>query len=141
MVHRLVPASMLDRWNKIAERQGFSLFLISFLLPIFPCDVMNFVAGLSPISPWQFLAASLLGRLPGVALLTLVGSHGLELPLQPGPESRPASLVCSWSGAIAFRSRRTCAEGIEMVEEVRRRKMLRTLKRRDCLALPVGYRT
>ncbi len=102
MVHRLVPASMLDRWNKIAERQGFSLFLFSFLLPIFPCDVMNFVAGLSPISPWHFLVASLLGRLPGVILLTLVGSHGLELPLQAwaGISASIAGMFLVWRYCI-----------------------------------------
>ena len=82
MVDRLVPASVLDRWNSVAERRGFVFFLISFLLPFSPCDMMNFVAGLSLISPWHFLAASLLGRLPTVVLLTLVGSHGLELPPQ-----------------------------------------------------------
>lgn len=42
VVNRLVPASVLLRWNKVAERQGFVFFLFSFLLPIFPCDVMNF---------------------------------------------------------------------------------------------------
>lgn len=82
VVNRMVPASVLGRWNKVAERQGFVFFLFSFLLPMFPCDAMNFVAGLSSISPWHFLAANFLGRLPIVTLLTLIGSHGLELAPQ-----------------------------------------------------------
>jgi uncharacterized membrane protein YdjX (TVP38/TMEM64 family) len=42
---------------------------------------MNLVAGLSSISARRFLAASILGRLPGTVLLTLVGAYGLQVPI------------------------------------------------------------
>ena len=79
LVSRLVPASALARWMKMAERRGSTFFLIVYLVPIFPADTMNFVAGLSSISPRRFLVANSVGRLPWVILMTLVGSHGLEL--------------------------------------------------------------
>lgn len=79
LVSYLAPASVLDRWYEISERQGFSFFIIAFLLPVFPTDAMNFVAGLSKLSGRRFLAASMLGRLPGIVLLTLIGSHGLRM--------------------------------------------------------------
>jgi uncharacterized membrane protein YdjX (TVP38/TMEM64 family) len=41
--------------------------------------MMNFVAGLTGISGMSFFAANVLGRLPSVIMLTLIGSHGLEL--------------------------------------------------------------
>ena len=79
IVHRLAPRETIDKWETIAEKQGFLFFTIAFVLPVFPTDIMNFVAGLSGISPRKFLAANFLGRFPSVLLLTLIGSHGLEL--------------------------------------------------------------
>ena len=79
IVHRLAPRETIEKWETIAEKQGFLFFTIAFVLPVFPTDIMNFVAGLSGISPRKFLAANFLGRLPSVLLLTLIGSHGLEL--------------------------------------------------------------
>lgn len=84
LVSRLVPASTLDRWMKVADRRGTAFFLVVYLLPIFPADTMNFVAGLSSISPRRFLVANSVGRLPWVILMTLVGSHGLELTPEVG---------------------------------------------------------
>lgn len=70
---------VLDRWQQVAARQGFAFFLFFFWFPIVPSNLMNFVAGLSSISFWHFFAANFLGRLPGVVLVTLVGSHGFAL--------------------------------------------------------------
>ncbi len=79
---RLAPSQALEKYLGPASRYGFAFFMIGFMLPLFPADLLNLVAGLSPISAKRFLLASLLGRLPGVAVLTLIGSHGLELPLE-----------------------------------------------------------
>ena len=79
IVHRLAAPETIDKWETIAEKQGFLFFTIAFVLPVFPTDIMNFVAGLTGISSRKFLAANFLGRLPSVILLTLIGSHGLEL--------------------------------------------------------------
>ena len=54
-------------------------FTISFLLPIFPSDAMNFVAGLSGIDARRFLVANFLGRFPSAVMLTLIGAYGLDL--------------------------------------------------------------
>lgn len=78
-VHKLVTnKELLERWYRIGEERGFVFFTISFVLPVFPTDVMNFVGGLSGISGRKFLAANFLGRLPSAIMLTLIGSHGLE---------------------------------------------------------------
>ena len=79
IVHRLAAPETINKWETIAEQQGFMFFTIAFVLPVFPTDIMNFVAGLTGISPRKFLAANFLGRLPSVTILTLIGSHGLEL--------------------------------------------------------------
>ena len=79
LVTRLAPPEQIDKWQAIAEEKGFIFFTITFILPVFPTDAMNFVAGLSGLSPRRFLAANILGRVPHSLVLTLVGSHGLEL--------------------------------------------------------------
>jgi uncharacterized membrane protein YdjX (TVP38/TMEM64 family) len=79
LVERLIRQDILDRWYKIGQERGFAFFTIAFLLPVFPTDLMNFVAGLTGISATHFFAANVLGRLPSVIMLTLIGSHGLEL--------------------------------------------------------------
>jgi uncharacterized membrane protein YdjX (TVP38/TMEM64 family) len=79
LVHRLADQATIDKWEAIAEERGFLFFTIAFVLPVFPTDLMNFVAGLTGISSRKFLAANFLGRFPSVLVLTLIGSHGLEL--------------------------------------------------------------
>jgi uncharacterized membrane protein YdjX (TVP38/TMEM64 family) len=82
IVYRLAPPKLINHWEKIADRQGGVFFLFAFILPIFPSDLMSYVAGLSSISPKRFLMANFLGRLPCAALMALIGSHGLEWPIQ-----------------------------------------------------------
>lgn len=79
LVERLAPVAVLNKWNQAAEAKGLAFFTFSFMLPVFPADVMNFVAGLSSISWKQFLIANTVGRLPGVLLLTYLGANGLIL--------------------------------------------------------------
>ena len=79
IVERLAPAEMLDKWNKMAAQKGLVFFLVAFMLPIFPGDLMNYVAGLSSISGVRFFIANLLGRLPRIALITAIGAYGVEL--------------------------------------------------------------
>jgi len=82
MVDRMAPKKVIDYWQKLAENQGGVFFFLSFILPIFPNDLMSFVAALGKISPQKFFVANLLGRLPCAILITLIGSHGIEMPLQ-----------------------------------------------------------
>jgi uncharacterized membrane protein YdjX (TVP38/TMEM64 family) len=82
MVDRIAPKKVIDYWQKMAENQGGVFFFFSFILPIFPNDLMSFVAALGKISPKRFFIANLLGRLPCAILITLIGSHGIELPVQ-----------------------------------------------------------
>ena len=81
LVDRMAPAHIIDHWNKLAERQGGLFFFFSFILPIFPNDLMSFIAGLSAIKPRKFFLANFFGRLPCAIFVTLIGSHGFELPL------------------------------------------------------------
>lgn len=81
VVEKLAPAQVLETWTQRAERQGTSFFIFAFILPIFPSDVMNFVAGLSGLSPRKFWAANFVGRLPTSILFALIGAQGFQISL------------------------------------------------------------
>ena len=82
VVERLAPRQVLDKWNGAATTNSMVFFMFAFMLPIFPADVMNYVAGLSPISGRRFFVANLFGRLPGLVLLSVLGANGLALTPQ-----------------------------------------------------------
>jgi uncharacterized membrane protein YdjX (TVP38/TMEM64 family) len=78
LVGKLVDPATLTKWQAIADKRGIIFFTIAFILPVFPSDAMNFVAGLSGMSGRKFLIANFFGRLPSVTLLTFIGAYGLE---------------------------------------------------------------
>ncbi|MBK8988097.1 MAG: TVP38/TMEM64 family protein [Chloroflexi bacterium] len=79
LVEKLAPVDMLNKWYDVSSRKGLLFFLFAFMIPIFPADVMNYIAGLSSLSARRFFVANLLGRLPGVVLMTAVGAYGFQL--------------------------------------------------------------
>ncbi len=81
IVDRLAPKEVVDRWTHKAERQGMVFFFFAFVLPIFPSDVMNFVAGLSGLSSKKFLVANFIGRMPTSILFSLIGAQGFRITL------------------------------------------------------------
>lgn len=62
----------VDRW---ARRQGIGILLLSRLMPLISFNVINYAAGLSPISWWTFLWTTGLGILPITALLVVTGDQ------------------------------------------------------------------
>lgn len=95
VVNRFVDGDKVDYWERVANQKGVTFFTVAFMLPVFPSDMMNFVGGLSGISSRRFLVASFIGRFPSAVMLTLIGSHGLEL-------SNEAWLGIAIAGVAAF---------------------------------------
>jgi uncharacterized membrane protein YdjX (TVP38/TMEM64 family) len=81
LVEKLAPVEVLDKWYEVSAKKGLLFFMFAFMLPIFPADVMNYIAGLSSLSTRRFFCANLIGRLPGVVLMTAVGAYGFQLSL------------------------------------------------------------
>jgi len=79
LVYRLASKKLIDKWNRGLEKQGIVFFTFSFMLPIFPADVMSYVAGLASISPRRYLVANMLGHIPVAVLMNLAGAYGFEL--------------------------------------------------------------
>ena len=81
LIEKLAPVDLLNKWYDVSAEKGLLFFLFAFILPIFPADIMNYIAGLSSLSPRRFFVANLFGRLPGVVVLTAVGAYGFQLSL------------------------------------------------------------
>ncbi len=75
----LIGRPRLERFESIlsSPRAAVAFFLL-FVIPGIPKDLLCFVAGLSEIRAFPFLAISLLGRLPGVAGSSLMGAAASE---------------------------------------------------------------
>jgi uncharacterized membrane protein YdjX (TVP38/TMEM64 family) len=79
LAKRFVPPRLLDRWMQKAGEKGAVLFLLGFVIPPVPSDIMIYVAGLSAVDGRRFFVANLLGRMPMTLLLTLVGANGFRI--------------------------------------------------------------
>jgi uncharacterized membrane protein YdjX (TVP38/TMEM64 family) len=82
LVEKFAPKDSLDRWDGLTRRYGVAVIIIGYMLPVFSADVLNYVAGLSALSFWKFLGASIVGRIPGTVLMTLVGAYGFGFTIQ-----------------------------------------------------------
>ena len=79
LVERMAPAKLVDKWTRIADEKGAIFFALAFIIPPIPSDIMTYVAGVSTIKGRRFFLATLIGRAPMVALLSLVGAHGFGI--------------------------------------------------------------
>ena len=81
LINKLASPAIIERWNKAAEHQGVIFYFFSFVLPIFPSDLMCYVAGLATISPKHFLISNILGRTCCAVFITLIGMYGMHPPV------------------------------------------------------------
>lgn len=74
LVRRVVPSGILEKFDYLIAEGGLWNFFMLFLLPALPDDAICFIAGLTRWRIWHLLAVCVLGRLPGMAVLTFVGA-------------------------------------------------------------------
>jgi uncharacterized membrane protein YdjX (TVP38/TMEM64 family) len=81
LIYKLAKPHTVDYWDRLAGKAGPGFFLLTFLLPVFPSDMMCYVAGLGTISPKKFLAANIVGRSISSVTFTLLGAFKFQPPL------------------------------------------------------------
>ena len=74
VVQKFVPQSILEKFDYLIDKGGLMTFFMIFLLPAFPDDAVCFIAGLTRLSLWKLVAVCVIGRLPGMAVLTFAGT-------------------------------------------------------------------
>ena len=112
VVYRLASERMVERWERLARGKGFMFFLLMFALPIFPSDLMSYVAGFTDISPRRYLAANLLGHLPCAITASLVGAYGLSFT----PQAWAAIAAVIAVAALGWRQFGTRLTGLSLRE-------------------------
>jgi uncharacterized membrane protein YdjX (TVP38/TMEM64 family) len=70
---RKLARSRLERLIQPAERHGFLTVLMMRIFPVAPFTLVNFFVGASQIRFRDFFLASVVGRIPGIIVLTLAG--------------------------------------------------------------------
>lgn len=70
----------LTRWFKYDLREvtpflGFWGIVVARIFPVIPTPLINFVAGISGISAWNFILASAIGKIPTAFIYTGLGNH------------------------------------------------------------------
>ena len=69
-----VPLRLQEKFDATNHRGGLANFFMLYLLPGTPKDAICFMAGLTRLPVWKLMAANILGRLPGLAVLTFTGA-------------------------------------------------------------------
>lgn len=69
-----VPARIQKRFDDTMHQGGLGNFFMLYLLPGMPKDAICFMAGLTRFPLWKLMAANILGRLPGLVVLTFTGA-------------------------------------------------------------------
>jgi uncharacterized membrane protein YdjX (TVP38/TMEM64 family) len=83
LVYRMAPRELVDRWKGVVQDKGMLFFLLTLVLPIFPSDLMCYLAGFSRLSPRQYALVNALGHLPCAVGMSLAGAGLLSVSLSP----------------------------------------------------------
>lgn len=74
LVRKIVPESIIQRFDSVISDGGYMTFFMIFLLPALPDDAVCFLAGLTRLKLLPLSIVCLLGRAPGMAVLSLTGA-------------------------------------------------------------------
>ncbi len=74
VVRKLLPHTVLAKFDYLIEKGGLWNFFLIFLLPALPDDAVCLIAGLTRLPVWKLVVVCMVGRLPGTAVLTFVGA-------------------------------------------------------------------
>ena len=73
LVEKFVSEQKMEKFDEFIHKSGYMPFIILFVLPGFPDDVLCFIGGLTNLD-WKTMAfIASIGRLPGILMLTTTG--------------------------------------------------------------------
>lgn len=81
-VERHTTAETIDRIDALSLKYGAGAFFLVALFPFLPTDIGCFVAGLTPLRKAGVLLFIVLGRLPGVLVLNVLGATSTQISLE-----------------------------------------------------------
>lgn len=78
VVARFHGSKVYRQFNKLVNKGDFVIPFILFIFPGFPKDSLSYLLGCSAMPFRVFIFISLIGRIPGTLMLSLVGAEVLE---------------------------------------------------------------
>lgn len=79
----IVKHASLKRIDSFSGKGGFKVMLIARTLPYFPSGVLNALGAVSQITLFDYVLASLIGKLPSTALEAMIGHDALTAGENP----------------------------------------------------------
>lgn len=74
LVERFFDKKLIAKFDYLTTTAGPAVFFLIFLLPVFPDDLVCYLAGLTKIRLSTLIIVSLLGRFPSTLLTSYIGS-------------------------------------------------------------------
>jgi uncharacterized membrane protein YdjX (TVP38/TMEM64 family) len=65
-------------YQKANQGSGFAFVLLLRLVPVMPWELQNYVAGVTRVSIWTYLGATMLGSIPLSVALVILGSNAKD---------------------------------------------------------------
>lgn len=81
VVEKLVGVSVMEKMDQLAAGKGIAFFLLMFIIPGLPDDVLCFIAGMTPIPLRIIWPLAALARIPGLLGAVLLGAQAENIPL------------------------------------------------------------
>jgi len=75
LIEKLVDQHHLKHFDRVFKKRGISVALISYSIPVFPADTMSVLLGLTRISYLSFLLIVIVGYLPRLLIINVLGSN------------------------------------------------------------------
>jgi uncharacterized membrane protein YdjX (TVP38/TMEM64 family) len=73
-----IPA--LDKFTAAVQRRPFASVVLARLAPVIPQMAVNIYAGAAGLPFWSYLAASAIGKIPGIVLYAFLGGQLFQHP-------------------------------------------------------------
>lgn len=73
LLRRFLPERVVDEIDRVAQRLGLRVLLILRLFPLLGVDAVSYAAGLTRIGYLPYLGVSIVGSIPVLALVSLIG--------------------------------------------------------------------
>ncbi len=92
-LHRIVQETRFETFFRRTKRAGVTTVLLLRLFPVAPYSVVSFAAGSASLSFFPYATGTLLGLLPGILALGLLGHSIVELIKHPDPVTLLAAVA------------------------------------------------
>jgi uncharacterized membrane protein YdjX (TVP38/TMEM64 family) len=73
-VEKIIEKKKLNHWHEKIEAGGIPILFTIFLLPIFPDDLICYIAGLTRLKIKNLMLVAFFGRLPSHIVLSIIGA-------------------------------------------------------------------